>query len=66
MLDPKTGRISTRQVDLTTEAYRVARDYMVYLDPQDFGDVEHLTALAATTNLSPQAFREAFQYVART
>ncbi len=38
LLDPETGRIRTRQVDLTTEAYRVARDYMVYLDPSDFSD----------------------------
>ena len=29
---PQTGRIRTRQVDITTEAYRVARDYMVCLD----------------------------------
>jgi ATP-dependent phosphofructokinase / diphosphate-dependent phosphofructokinase len=65
LLDPATGRIRTRQVDLTTEAYRVARDYMVYLEPQDFTDRARLDVLAAQTNLRPAAFREAFAAVAR-
>ena len=65
LLNPATGRIRTREVDLTTEAYRVARDYMVYLQPSDFGDAEQLAQLAAQTNLSPVEFREQFEYVAR-
>ena len=65
LLDPETGRIRARQVDLTTEAYRVARDYMVYLDPSDFSDEQKLAALAAQTNLTPQAFRAQFEPVAR-
>jgi ATP-dependent phosphofructokinase / diphosphate-dependent phosphofructokinase len=64
LLDPQTGRIRTRQVDLTTEAYRVARDYMVYLEPADFSDPARLAALAAQTNLSPQEFRSQFEPVA--
>ena len=54
LLDPPTGRIRTRQVDLTTEAYRVARDYMVYLEPGDFTDREKLAALAAQTKPRPR------------
>jgi ATP-dependent phosphofructokinase / diphosphate-dependent phosphofructokinase len=65
LLDPLTGRIRTRQVDLTTEAYRVARDYMVYLDPQDFSDRSKLERLAAQSNLTPEAFRREFESVAR-
>ncbi|HEX3368252.1 MAG TPA: hypothetical protein VHS56_01645, partial [Candidatus Cybelea sp.] len=65
LLDPETGRIRTRQVDLTTEAYRVARDYMVYLDPSDFSDDQKLALLAEQTNLPPEAFRAQFEYVAR-
>jgi ATP-dependent phosphofructokinase / diphosphate-dependent phosphofructokinase len=64
LLDPATGRIRTRQVDLTTEAYRVARDYMVYLDPADFSDDAKLAQLAAQTNLSPRQFRTQFEPVA--
>jgi ATP-dependent phosphofructokinase / diphosphate-dependent phosphofructokinase len=65
LLDPATGRIRTRQVDRTTEAYRVARDYMVYLDLDDFADDEKLALLAAQTNLRPRAFRDEFEPVAR-
>jgi 6-phosphofructokinase len=65
LLDPATGRIRTRQVDLTTEAYRVARDYMVYLEPSDFSDEAKLLALAAQTNLDPAQFRAQFEAVAR-
>lgn len=64
LLDPATGRIRTRQVDSTTEAYRVARDYMVRLEPPDFSDREKLRKLAAQTNLDADAFREQFEYVA--
>lgn len=64
LLDPATGRIRTRQVDLTTEAYRVARDYMVRLEPADFSDPEKLAVLAAQTNLDPVEFRSEFEDVA--
>lgn len=66
LLDPQTGRIRTRHVDLTTEAYHVARDYMVYLQPADFSDRHELTKLAAQTNLGPDEFRVNFERVART
>ena len=58
LLDPSTGRIRTRQVDTSSQAYRVARDYMVRLEPPDFGNPEHLAELAAQTNLKPDEFRE--------
>jgi ATP-dependent phosphofructokinase / diphosphate-dependent phosphofructokinase len=62
--DPHTGRIRTRQVDKATEAYRVARDYMVYLSPSDFADGERVKELAAVTSLSPAEFRREFERVA--
>ncbi len=64
LVDPQTGRIRTRQVDRSTEAYRVARDYMVYLEPADFTDGEKLAALCAQTNLNREEFRANFEYVA--
>ena len=64
LLDPSTGRIRTRQVDLTTEAYRVARDYMVRLEPSDFSDPARVARLAAQTNLGSGEFCGQFEYVA--
>ena len=64
LLDPETGRIRTRLVDVTTEAYRVARDNMVRLEPEDFEGAT-LERLAAQTNLTPPEFALAFAPVAR-
>jgi 6-phosphofructokinase len=64
LLDPQTGRIRTRLVDVTSEAYRVARDYMVRLEPDDFIDEERLQRLVAQTKLDPQRFRQRFERVA--
>ena len=36
IVDPVTGRGRRRPVDIETESYRVARDYMVRLGPKDF------------------------------
>jgi hypothetical protein len=59
LVDPQTGRIRTRQVDVYAEAYAVARDYMVRLEPRDF-EAPQLAQLAAQTNLPPALFREQF------
>ncbi|MEO9170431.1 MAG: diphosphate--fructose-6-phosphate 1-phosphotransferase [Candidatus Baltobacteraceae bacterium] len=60
LLDPQTGRIRTRTVDIHAEAYTVARDYMVRLEPQDLEE-PHLSRLAEQTNLSPAQFAERFR-----
>ena len=61
LLDPATGRIRTRLVDVTTEAYSVARDYMVRLEAADFAGAQR-AAIAATTTLgSESAFDREFQ-----
>jgi 6-phosphofructokinase len=61
--DPSTGRVRVRMVDVTTESYRVARNYMTRLEPNDFRE-PHLSQLAAHTNLSAAEFRSRFQDVA--
>ena len=63
LLDPVTGRIRTRLVDVTTEAYRVARDNMVRLEPRDFEGAA-LERIAAATTLTPPKFRQEFRRVA--
>ena len=64
LLDPATGRIRTRLVDVTTEAYRVARDNMTRLEPGDF-EGPALARIAAQTNLTPQEFARRFASTAR-
>jgi 6-phosphofructokinase 1 len=60
--DASTGRVRVRMVDVTTESYRVARNYMTRLEPYDFRE-PHLSRLAAHTNLSATDFRTRFQDV---
>jgi 6-phosphofructokinase len=62
LIDPATGRIRTRSVDVTTQAYAVARSYMIRLGPDDFHGPA-LDALAAQTNLDPAGFEREFARV---
>lgn len=57
--DPATGRVRVRMVDVTTESYDVARNYMIRLEPGDLQE-PRLSRLAARTNLRPEQFRERF------
>jgi 6-phosphofructokinase 1 len=62
--DPQTNRVRVRMVDVTTEAYEVARSYMIRLEAADLKE-PRLSQLAAQTNLSAEAFSEMFASVAR-
>ncbi len=59
MLDPATGRIRIRMVDVTTESYEVARKYMIRLEETDFVE-PRLSRLAAQTSLTSEEFAERF------
>jgi 6-phosphofructokinase 1 len=61
--DSSTGRVRVRMVDVTTESYRVARNYMTRLEPGDLRE-PYLSRLAAHTNLSASDFRKRFEDVA--
>jgi ATP-dependent phosphofructokinase / diphosphate-dependent phosphofructokinase len=64
LLDPATGRVRVRLVDVSTESYEVARYYMIRLQADDL-QAPKLAQLAAQTNLEPEAFRLAFAPVVR-
>ena len=60
--DPVSKRVRVRMVDITTESYRVARNYMTRLEPDDLRE-PCLSRLAAQTNLSARQFEERFRNV---
>jgi ATP-dependent phosphofructokinase / diphosphate-dependent phosphofructokinase len=62
MLDPQTGRVRVRQVDTATEAYEVARKYMIRLEEADF-EAPRLEQLARTAGMPPDAFSARFRGV---
>jgi 6-phosphofructokinase len=63
MIDPKTSRMRPRLVDVESETYECARRYMLRLEKSDFSDPEQLAKLAKIVKLTPEQFRERFEYL---
>jgi ATP-dependent phosphofructokinase / diphosphate-dependent phosphofructokinase len=60
MMDPKTGRIRVRYVDVESEMYQTLAAYMIRLKAEDFERPESVTALAKAGNLEPAEFTRRF------
>ncbi len=60
VIDNNTGRGRQRPVDITTESYQVARDYMVRLNAKDFGEAGWVEELAKAAGLSVSEFKTRF------
>jgi 6-phosphofructokinase 1 len=60
LLDPKTGKMRVKMVDIHTESYAVAREYMIRLEKEDFENPVMLEKLAEVAKMTPEAFRERF------
>jgi 6-phosphofructokinase len=63
MMDAKTGRMAVRAVDVASERYRVARQYMVRLNKSDFDDPHQLARIAATAKVGTDEFQKEFGYL---
>ena len=63
MIDPKTGRMRVRKVNVEGETYECARRYMIRLEPRDFEDPKRLVRLASTISMKPEEFRARFGYI---
>jgi 6-phosphofructokinase 1 len=63
--DEVTGKTRVRLVDTASEAYRVARAYMIRLEPQDFTHMPWMHALAEAAHLSVGDFRSRFEPLVR-
>ena len=62
--DPDTGRTRIRVVDMDSEHYKVARDYMIRLEQRDLEDPEMRMKLAEAAALTPEEFTEMFSSAA--
>ena len=68
LLDPKTGKSRVRLVDVHKPSYRIAREYMIRLEKEDFEDPTKLRLLAEAASsrskaYTPDEFRSRFQHV---
>src|SRR5271155_4242173 len=64
MIDPKTGRMQTRQVNVDGESYECACAYMIRLEREDFEDAKKMAKLPGIVRLTPEQFRARFGYLA--
>jgi 6-phosphofructokinase 1 len=63
MVDSSTGRTRVRMVDIESQSYQIARQYMIRLTAADVNNRDMLGRYAALVGLSPEAFRERFSTV---
>jgi 6-phosphofructokinase len=63
IMDPETGRMRIRMVDIHSDRYRIASAYMTRLTPGDFDSPTDLARLAAAANLTPARFRSEFGHL---
>lgn len=63
MMDGETGHPRVRLVDVTSTRYAIARRYMIRLRRDDFEDPHELAKLAAAAHVTPEAFRQEFEYL---
>jgi 6-phosphofructokinase 1 len=61
--DPVTGRTKVRLVDINSEHYKVAREYMIRLEREDLENHEMLAKLAAAAKMTPEEFKKKFAHV---
>ncbi|MGE0130291.1 MAG: 6-phosphofructokinase [Blastocatellales bacterium] len=60
VIDPATGSGRQRSVDVTSESYQVARDYMARIGPKDFTDEGWVEKLAKAGGMDAADFRTHF------
>ena len=60
MIDPETKRCKVRLVDIASENFQVALQYMIRLRPEDLKNEEQLRRLALEAGMEPGAFVEKY------
>jgi len=63
LLNPNTGKMNVRLVDINTDSYAVAREYMIRLEREDFEYPDQLERLAAIAKMTPEEFKKRFGYL---
>lgn len=58
-----TGKTKVRMVNIESEGYCVAREYMIRLEPKDFVDPAWVSRMAMAGNMTVEEFRDRFGYL---
>ena len=65
VIDPQTRRASVRLVDVQSESYQVALEYMIRLKPEDLANEDEVASLAAAANITAKEFHEQFDSIVK-
>jgi 6-phosphofructokinase len=65
IIDPKTKKTEVRYVDIESDSYKVARNYMVRLEKEDFKDPEMIEGMAKSARMTKEEFVKRFGYMVR-
>lgn len=57
------GRINTREADVDSDSYQVARKYMIRLEKSDFEELKNVARLALIGNMKTEEFIDKFKYL---
>lgn len=60
LLDPATGRVRTRLVDVNSQSFKVARVYMWRMADNDYDNEELVKKVAAAGKMTPEQFKAKF------
>jgi 6-phosphofructokinase 1 len=63
IMDPRTGRMRVRMVDITSDRYMIARRYMLRLRKDDFDDASQLARFSSVLGISIERFQQEFGYL---
>ena len=61
--EPGTGKTRVRMVNVESEGYRVAREYMLRLEAKDFEDPSWIEKMALAGNMTADEFLDRFGYL---
>jgi 6-phosphofructokinase 1 len=61
IMDPATGRMRVRMVDIHSDRYKIARSYMLRLRKEDFDDPAELARLAQAAGISVDEMKRQFR-----
>jgi 6-phosphofructokinase 1 len=63
IMNPQTGKMRVRMVDITSDRYRIAYAYMLRLKRGDFENATEMAQLAAAAKMTPAALRAELGYL---
>jgi ATP-dependent phosphofructokinase / diphosphate-dependent phosphofructokinase len=66
LLDEKTHRTAVRRVNVESESFEVACQYMIRLEGEDFANETRLQTLADAAKTTPDQFQQQFGYLTGT